>query len=333
MNLNLSLNFLMRKLFQVFSANVSLIKLYRARWRYLAGGDSHGGFLTELRDFCQKEEIEWPALLEKRLGYYLTGVDWFLHWMAGLLGEKLKVAERKLGWQMAVMFALGDEISEGNNRLQADIKIAVLEKEKTKQSPEERLIAFAYQNILKQHPDLPTFQFYLKLALQAQDDSLLQKNDDLSPSQLRKITFDKCGYAFLLLRSGLTSPIGEAEKESIYLLGGLIQLINDTFDVYEDCQAGIHTLPNTSSDIIAFRSHFEQAVADVLGSIQAPPKRKKRFALQLAPIVATTRVCIWQFEQLQRHSGGVFQPKTYTRADLICDMEKPANLWRAIRFL
>jgi hypothetical protein len=299
----------------------------------MGGGDSHGGFLDELREFCQQEGILWPAGIEKRLGYYLTGVDWFLYWMAGLLGKKLLKEERRLGWLMAVMFALGDEISEGNEREQADIKTTVLDNQKETQSSEERIIGFVYQQLLDKHPDLHTFEKYLKSGLKAQDDSLLQKDPHLSPAQLRKITFDKCGYAFLLLRSSISSPIGEPEIETIYQLGGLIQLINDTFDVYEDCQAGIRTLPNTASDILQFRSEFEQVVADVLNSVQAPPKRKKRFALQLAPIVATTRVCLWQFAELQARSGGVFKPEAYGRADLICDMEKPANLWRTVKFL
>lgn len=321
----------MKNLIGVLWANVPLLKLYLARWRYMGGGDSHGKFLDELRDFCQQKAIEWPVGMEKRLGYYLTGVDWFLYWMAGLLGHKLGKAERRRGWLMAVMFALGDEISEEMDRAQADIKAAVLGKEKQKQSPTERIIGFAYQQILVDHPDLNTFEKYLQLGLQAQDDSLLQKDVQLSPAKLRKITFDKCGYAFLLLRSSLNQPIGAHEIETIYQLGGLIQLINDTFDVYEDCQAGIRTLPNTASDMVQFRSEFEQVVIDVLNTVQAPPKRKKRFALQLAPIVATTRVCLWQFEELQARSGGVFKPEAYDRADLICDMEKVGNLWRVIK--
>ncbi len=320
-------------LIRVLGANLPLLKIYRARWRYMAGGDSHGHFLDELRTFCRNEGLAWPAKIEKRLGYYLTGVDWFLHWMAGLLGKKLLIAERQLAWQMAVMFALGDEVSELGEKVQADIQQAVLEKDKAKQSPEERLIGFVYQQIISTHPDLKTFEKYLSLALQAQDASLLQKAASLSPEQLRKITFDKCGYAFLLLRSSLHTPVGGYEIDAIYRLGGLIQLINDTFDVYEDCQAGIHTLPNTASDIQLFRKEFEQAVADVLNAVQAPAPRKKRFALQLSPIVATTRVCLWQFEQLQARSCGIFRPEAYSRAELICDMEKPANLWRAVTFL
>lgn len=323
----------MKRLLEVFWANVPLLKLYIARWRYIGGRDSHGKFLEELRDFCEREEIKWPDRLEKRLGYYLTGVDWFLYWMVGLLGKKLEQNERRRGWLMAVMFALGDEVSEAKAQKQADIKTAVLTKEKALQNPQERLIGYVYQQLLADHPDLTTFEKYLQLGLQAQDDSLLQKGQTLPPSRLRKITFDKCGYAFLLLRSSLNQPIGEHEIDAIYTLGGLIQLINDTFDVYEDCRDGIHTLPNTARNIHPFRKELERVALHTLHAFQASPKRRKRFALQLAPILAATRVCLWQFEALQARSGGEFKPEAYSREELICDMEKPANLWRAIKFI
>ena len=170
LNLNLILTF-----FRVLFANLPLARIYLARWRYMAGKDSYKHFLVELRAFCEGEGREWPQSLDKRLGYYLTGVDWFLHWMVGWKGEKLQPAERRLGWYMAVMFSLGDELSEEGQKGQGEIRKAVLEKEKKEQSTAERLIAFAYQNLLTHHPDIHAFEKYLTPALRAQDDSLLQK--------------------------------------------------------------------------------------------------------------------------------------------------------------
>ena len=57
-------------------------------------------------------------------------------------------------------------------------------------------------------------------------------------------------------------------------------------------------------------------------------KNVVRFLDMIMPVVNRGFVCIDQFEKLEKNNNGVFEPKKFSRKQLICDMEKPVNLLR-----
>jgi hypothetical protein len=321
---------------RILLANLPLLPIYRARWRYLHGGDSHARFLGELRAFAEREKLVWPAGRNARLGYYLVGVDLLLFWLAGLYGRKPSMAERRLGWHMACLVPLGDDLADQAGRKAEEVARAVLQQPREQQTAEERLLGYVYHFILQHHPDPASFQPYLQAAMQAQNESLAQKQGKLSREDLLHIAYQKGGTALIMLRSSLAEPIPAAENPALRQLGGFIQLLNDLFDVYRDEQEGVQTLANQAEDIRLFRREWELAVENVLGAFDrwaVPERRKMRFRRQLEPLLAVAEVCFDQYERLQEKSGGRFLPATYSRKELVCDMEKPINLWRALRKL
>ncbi|HEY9261388.1 hypothetical protein, partial [Chitinophaga sp.] len=84
--------------------------------------------------------------------------------------------------------------------------------------------------------------FYEKVThgvYQSQVDSVKQFDHTLSDEEITDITIRKGGYAVLLCHFYLDDPASEPEQQCWYQIGGIIQLINDLYDIHKDYQEGI----------------------------------------------------------------------------------------------
>jgi hypothetical protein len=166
--------------------------------------------------------------------------------------------------------------------------------------------------------------------------SKLQQTGNLSAGQTWEITLSKGGNSLLFYRAAIEPTVSEKERSVLFLLGGLMQLSNDLFDIYKDREAGIKTLPMFYDDIYELKVFFNEKLKAVYAEAYSLPFNQNsiRHFLSILSISVFSRgfVCLQQLEALQKRSGNVFQLSTYTRKQLICDMDTKKNMLRSAAF-
>ena len=89
------------------------------------------------------------------------------------------------------------------------------------------------------------FMKYVRIEHISQLMSIYQLSDKtITKENLLKITFTKGGISGLALVYLMTPDISHDEKQAVYELGAVMQLIDDIVDMNEDIKSGISTLPN-----------------------------------------------------------------------------------------
>jgi hypothetical protein len=161
-----------------------------------------------------------------------------------------------------------------------------------------------------------------------------QVKANCSPDFLKEVTRDKGGWSIVFYRLALQSPWSEQQEAFYYRLGGWLQLGNDIFDVYKDMRDGIHTLVTDLGSVHRLHAYFEEEYQEVLRlcrSLFGSNQPWRRF-LFLLDIVFRSRVtvCLEQLKELE--VDGRFDPSIHSRNQLVCDMEKPGNLWKSFKW-
>lgn len=151
--------------------------------------------------------------------------------------------------------------------------------------------------------------------------------------ELKQNTMEKGGWSFLFYRSALAHQISTQEKTIIFKIGGVLQYSNDIFDIHKDYQDHIFTQANSVEDINLVAQDFKQemeSVFDLCKTTEYTDATINSFLQSFKLICARTLVALEQLQNLQRSKGGVFKMQELSRTELICDMEKPANLLRMV---
>ncbi len=173
------------------------------------------------------------------------------------------------------------------------------------------------------------------LVHRTQSESRLQKNNYPGEQALRRITFDKGGYSVLFYMAFFYRHLPPEDERLFYHTGALLQLENDLFDVYKDQRDGISTLVTQCSSMAALRrlylEHW-QMVKQAIEGTSFGTKGKKRFLAILCGLVSRGLVCLDMLQRREAENGGHFDPSVFSRKQLICDMEKPANLLRTLHY-
>ncbi len=237
----------------------------------------------------------------------------------------------KMASCLAAFIALYDDYTDD-----FDLKhhqILELLKSDSPRDSRQRLSIFLYKKILEIHPNPTLFKELLEKGGAAQDLSLKQKDVGTSQETLWEITRKKGGYFTLICFAGFIKEFTEAQQDYIYELGANIQLLNDTFDVYKDTQAGVSTLPTTSPSIQDYASFYEERISNWLKreipfhvDAASQSKLRAQFALPLA----TGLICLNQFKELELKFGR-FNPQELSRKELICDMDSVSRVLETLQ--
>jgi hypothetical protein len=189
---------------------------------------------------------------------------------------------------------------------------------------------------LQNMPDAKLTLSYVSRVYQAQVESKKQDVPGLSFEEIKKITLLKGGVSLLLYRTAFANNMTGPEERILDHLGGLMQLSNDIFDVYEDCRDGIHTLVTTAKNISELRTLYLQLMKEGYGLAYGsgyPPQNVKRFINIISlGIFSRCLVCLDQLESKEKMTGNIFMPNSYQRKDLICDMDTAKNKWRSVLY-
>ena len=175
----------------------------------------------------------------------------------------------------------------------------------------------------------------LNMVCDAQIRSMKQKDPGISKEDIQSITLKKGGASLLFYRCAFPEEPGESEQKMLYLLGGLGQLENDIFDIYKDYHAQIRTLATTAKEISELRSFYIRLMKDVYSMLDQttyPGKNKKKFARLVSLISSRALVCLDHLQKQEKLSDGIFDLSSYSRKNLICDMEKPLNRLKLLRY-
>jgi hypothetical protein len=200
----------------------------------------------------------------------------------------------------------------------------------------QQLFLNLFKTGLQRMPDLQLTLGYVHKVYKAQVETKKQAAPGLSYDEIKDITLNKGGVSLLLYRTAFDNPMDKEEEEMLYKLGGVMQLSNDIFDVYKDSIGDIHTLVTTAKKITQLRGLFLSLLKEGYEAAYRshyPKKNIKRF-LDIISIGVFSRcmVCLDQLEENEKRSNNVFDPKLYSRKELICDMDTAINKWRSVTY-
>ena len=163
----------------------------------------------------------------------------------------------------------------------------------------------------------------------------IQQRSSIQASKIKELTFLKGGHSFIYYRLCLNKPLFAPERKMIFQVGGLMQMGNDIFDVWEDCKQEIHTVATLENDIKKLRRSFHSELdlaVNYAFACEFQQKQIEQFLKFNLFGLSRVYVCLDQLEKLQLTTNGVFEPRSYSRKQLICDMELPKNKKAALKY-
>ena len=274
-------------------------------------------------------EMSIPSDKSERIEFYTVQSAITNHWFSALRGKPVHANEQRRALLIGAITPLLDDAVDEERLTSMEILKALMIG-----SDDRFAIPSQMFRELSNPPDA-IFLDAFKVALQAQDASIKQLEDQsLSTEELIPITATKGGSWTFLYRTVMDHKIVDGEKEAIYELGYLMQLTNDAFDVYKDLQGGQQTLFTNATDIRPLKQIYQDQITAINDRFLALPfmmKHKRAMLLAVSAIAARGLICIDQLLDCQRTSEDEFKPNEYDRKQLICDMEKPANIWKSIQ--
>lgn len=278
-----------------------------------------------------------PRDLKKITGYYGLGVPGVLgESFCMLQGKSMTENERLCLTFLGGISGLLDDLFDDQEKECFHLEEFILHPEALKpaNSYEDLLLHF-YQLGLKHSANPKRLKKQACQVFKSQQQSKDQQQSGNSPGEIQDITYAKGGASFIFYRLCLNDPLPEREEKLLFHLGGLMQLGNDIFDVWEDYQSNTNTAATICTDIPELRAEFinEMHLTFKLAhETDFQNERIKEFLQSTTLALSRVLVCLDQFEKLQLSSGNQFLIEKYSRKQMICDMQKPKNQFKAIKY-
>jgi len=274
---------------------------------------------------------------KKIRGYYGFGVPAIVgEGFCTLRGKKMSTTERLVSTYQGALTGLYDDFFDKTSLEYAEIREMMSSPNTYKATSSlEKLFIHFLSRVHDNLHNAEVFDHYFNEVFSAQLESKKQLDANIETAEIKEITFNKGGYSLLFYRSVFEHDFSKGEKEALFCIGGLMQLGNDIFDVYKDEKASIRTLPTSCSKIDDVRMIFTTQLSKSIDLIRNTDYRQQdiaRYINKLVLGISRCYVCLDQLEKLQEKTGGRFTPSAYSREDLVCDMEKPGNIFRSIRY-
>ncbi|NQU33248.1 MAG: hypothetical protein HQ521_08440 [Bacteroidetes bacterium] len=253
-----------------------------------------------------------------------------------LRGKPMSDSERWASTSQGVITGLFDDFFDDQKLPEEQIiKMVKAPESISAETSSQQLFLDFYMKALEKasHPELIIEQ--LLAVFEAQNFSVEQENSDIIKDRIWEITQKKGGDSVLFYRSGFDNKTLEGEKEALFQLGALMQFENDIFDIYKDYKSKIYTIPTTIHIVYEIRKLYrEQLVSfiDLSYKMHYLNKQIIQFLDIVMPVINRGFVCLDQYQKLENKNNGLFTIDSFTRKQLICDMEKPRNMLRTIAY-
>ena len=199
----------------------------------------------------------------------------------------------------------------------------------------EKLILKLYLKSLLNASDPERLTDYSLKIFKAQVLSKEQLRLDVSIDEIKDITFQKGGHSVLFYLCSFKEEISETEKNLFYKSGGIWQIENDILDVYKDFKAGIKTMVTTETCINNLRTTYIRQVDQLIHLVKQtdyPLSNKRRFLESIILFISIGFVGLDVLEKNEKKTNNIFRLEKYERKGLICDLEKPVNILKAIHY-
>lgn len=269
---------------------------------------------------------------EKRIFYYTTASAVSSICFSTLCNKKLTKKEYELLFWMGILAPAQDDLTD--NPAIDFLRIRLITENKTEpKNITEYLAQYSAKSMIQYISDLDTFENYVQKTQIAQQNSRIQFDKNVTREILKIIEYEKGSTSTLMCRCLINSDLIKNEAEMIAQLGFLTQFLNDIFDVYKDREQQIFTLANIATQVEILVEELDDMLEKIVEKIQQlnyENRQKKQFLVQLLAISALGYVCLNQYQKLQKN--GEFLVQNYTREQLICDMEKPRNILKYLKF-
>ncbi|MDA3615999.1 class 1 isoprenoid biosynthesis enzyme [Polluticaenibacter yanchengensis] len=299
----------------------------------------NGGFIDE---FIQQQNTDFPgglndSVLKKIKQYYCLGVPITCEVYSLIHGRSMTVKERGLATQMGIITPVIDDFTDDKTLSETALdQLTQFPEAYSYNSPETEIVAKTLAGLKKELAYPEDFFKELRETIDAQHWSIKQMHLSTSTDELLKISLHKGGKSHVLFHYLLDEKPSKALDECLYSMGGVLQICNDIFDVYKDYQAGIRTYANTCTDYMAFEKWYIDACRDFCRKARAlnySRKNTERYILFFSAILGRGVVALKQLQAVQAGYPGQALPiNKIERKALICDMEKPANLLKTLRY-
>jgi hypothetical protein len=260
----------------------------------------------------------------------ISGVGYAL-----LAGRQLSKSERMLMTKLSSAAPLFDDYFDDDSLSPERLKLFITQPEKVKpgNTKEELFLKL----LLEIKAEAKQYDYFNEVCLKVYESQMMakeQQHGELAYDDLHKISFDKGGYSTLLFKSIMDEPSKPGENNAIWHFGGMVQWVDDMFDIYEDTINHIQTFATPKVDIKITRQNFLHDLQEMISlfkKLTFPSKRIWQFLDFQVFFFSRTMVCFEQLEKIQGDSE-FLEPGIFIRKALICDMEKWENILKWFRY-
>lgn len=275
---------------------------------------------------------------KKIYGYYALFIPSVL--CAGyknLYGVPFTEEERRRAALFGVLTPVGDDLFDVEGLRPEDVRLITYTPEAYKPTTFSAAVAKEIQTDLLQNvPYKDGYRHAATAVYSIQLETKKQTDPSISDEELERITYAKGGYSVIVYHWILNEAPTPQMLQTLFEIGGLMQLTNDIFDMHKDLRDGIVTLPNRCTNFSALKEKFMAKTREMNRRIYALPyaeRNKEEFSVVMHFIVTRGLVMLDQMIRLEKRTGGPLDCKSLTRQQLICDMEKPANVLRWLAYI
>ncbi len=189
--------------------------------------------------------------------------------------------------------------------------------------------------LLQTVPDKAAYLEASKNVFEIQIDTIRQTDPAITEAEIEQITYAKGGYSVIIYHETLKKATPEVWGVLFYI-GSLMQLANDIFDMHKDVPDGIITLPDSCRNFTTLREKYLHRVKETYRLIYNLPfskADKEEFCIKMNFIISRGVVALDKFIGLEKSKGGVLDIPALTRAEIICDMQKPSNILKWVKYV
>jgi hypothetical protein len=322
----------------------SFINLLPVLWQFKQNATAqHIHTQTILQPYWDKFP-DLSAKDRKRMhGYPALFIGFFAEIWVVLLKRELSDKERKRLVLFAGSACLYDDFfDEGDVSVEALREMYLRPHHYEAQNDKERLFVWLMQDVYKtmENTDIALRQGFEDTFLkfwEAQVHSQQQaRQASLTQEEIWQISEKKGGYAMLLSRYLLDSPLPTGEDETIFRIGAWFQLLDDTVDIDKDWQNKVQTLITTTTDIniVAQKIYTEtHRVSQRIAQLPYPKRAKRQVSFRFFILSASGYIHLKRLKKLQRTTGNVFRLDQYTHQQILWVESRWSNLWIALPYL
>lgn len=318
---------------------LNLIKIVRFTLRFLKSQNQYNDKFIDsyLNVFYKKHGIELKesTLLKIKKIYCLVS-PFFSASYVRIYGRELSAIELQKATLMGISVPLVDDFTDNQSLDSESIDRLLFATSDYEPKTLEEAIVISIKNFfLDNAKSTEGFLETAKKVMNAQHWSKRQMDFDVTRDELLHITLEKGGWSLVLWHYIIDEVPSRQVIQTLYIMGGIVQLCNDIFDVYKDFKDGIATFANTCDDYRALEKYYTISCREFVKSARALPYKKSDLDLFISLnvlVMARGIVALRMLSRLQKSlGGGVLPIGQLDRKKMICDMEKPVNIFRMLR--